>query len=118
MSYCYLVCGWTLQTNTSLNQGSQVLKEYLIINYSVPVFLWNGHRQQCGECWGERCLRGLNCNRKNIIKIEFKNICQGCACLFIIAIPVPKLCLADIGRYLADIFGNLINKSIKDSLGH
>ena len=31
-----------------------------------------GHGQQCGDCWGERGIRGLNGNGKNVIKITFK----------------------------------------------
>ena len=28
------------------------------------------HGQQCGDCWGEGCIRGLKGNVKNIIKIK------------------------------------------------
>ena len=33
----------------------------------------HGHGQQCGDCWGEGGIRGLNGNGKNIIKIKLKN---------------------------------------------
>ena len=33
----------------------------------------HGHGQQCGECWGEGNIRGLNGNGKNTIKIKLKN---------------------------------------------
>ena len=29
------------------------------------------HGQQCGDCWGEECIRGLNGNGKNIIKVIY-----------------------------------------------
>ena len=32
-----------------------------------------GHGQQCGDCWGEDGIRGLNGNGKNTIKIKSKN---------------------------------------------
>ena len=28
------------------------------------------HEQQCGDCWGERGVKGLNGNGKNVIKIK------------------------------------------------
>ena len=28
----------------------------------------HGHGQQCGDCWGERCKRGLNGNGKKYNK--------------------------------------------------
>ena len=31
----------------------------------------HGHGEQCGDCWGEGGIRGLNGNGKNIIKINF-----------------------------------------------
>ena len=36
----------------------------------------HGHGQQCGDCWGERGVRGLNGYGKNIIKafVTNKNI--------------------------------------------
>ena len=30
------------------------------------------HGQQCGGCWGQESLRGLNSNGKNIIQFFFK----------------------------------------------
>ena len=33
----------------------------------------HGHGQQCGDCWGEGNIRGLNGNGKNTIKIKLKN---------------------------------------------
>ena len=30
----------------------------------------HGHGQQCGDCWGEGVLRGLNGNGENTIKME------------------------------------------------
>ena len=33
----------------------------------------HGHGQQCGDCWGEGGIRGLNDNGKNTIKIKSKN---------------------------------------------
>ena len=30
----------------------------------------HGHRQQCGDCWAEGVIRGLNGNGKNTIKIK------------------------------------------------
>ena len=33
----------------------------------------HGHGQQGGDCWGEGSIRGLNGNRKNIIKIIYLN---------------------------------------------
>ena len=30
----------------------------------------HGHGQQCGDCWGEWGLRGLNDNGKNTIKLN------------------------------------------------
>ena len=32
----------------------------------------HGHGQQCGDCWGQGGIRGLNGNGKNTIKITFK----------------------------------------------
>ena len=34
----------------------------------------HGHGQQCGDCWGERNIRGLNGSGKNTIKIKLKKI--------------------------------------------
>ena len=34
----------------------------------------HGHRQQCGDCWGEEGIRRLNGNGKSTIKITFKKI--------------------------------------------
>ena len=31
----------------------------------------HGHGQQCGDCWGQGGIRGLNGNGKNTIKIKF-----------------------------------------------
>ena len=31
----------------------------------------HGHGQQCGDCRGQGCVRGLNGNGKNTIKIKF-----------------------------------------------
>ena len=30
----------------------------------------HGHGQQCGDCWGEGFIRGLNGNGENTIKIK------------------------------------------------
>ena len=32
----------------------------------------HGHGQQCGDCWGEEDIKGLNDNGKNTIKIKLK----------------------------------------------
>ena len=32
-----------------------------------------GHGKQCGDCWGEEGIRGLNSYGKNTIKIKLKN---------------------------------------------
>ena len=34
----------------------------------------HGHGQQCGDCWGEAGIRGLNSNGKNTIKIIKKYV--------------------------------------------
>lgn len=31
----------------------------------------HGHEQQCGDCWGEAGIRGLNSNERNIINIIY-----------------------------------------------
>ena len=36
------------------------------------------HGQQCGDCWGEGGMRGLNGNGKNTIKIKFKKFIISC----------------------------------------
>ena len=34
----------------------------------------HGHGQQCNNCWGKGCIRGLNGNGKNTINFKLRKI--------------------------------------------